>query len=155
MQLNSSYKNILDCTTQVYKQEGLKAFYISYPVTLLMSMPFQVLQFTTYEYMRTKLNPSGEYSPLSHSIAGATAGAVASSITNPLDVAKTLLQTRGFNTDSAIRHISGLKEAFKLIYQREGPMGFSRGLKARVLCHVPSTAVAWTTYEFLKVAFNK
>jgi solute carrier family 25 (mitochondrial iron transporter), member 28/37 len=154
MQLNNSYRNIAECTREVYKAEGLKAFYISYPVTLLMSMPFQVIQFTTYEYSLKKLNPSGEYNPLAHCMAGATAGAVASSLTNPLDVAKTLLQTRGLQTDNAVRHISGLKNTFLLIYQREGFLGFSLGLKARVLCHVPSTAVSWTTYEFLKMVFS-
>jgi solute carrier family 25 (mitochondrial iron transporter), member 28/37 len=145
LQINSRYKSMFHCASSVYQAEGLRAFYISFPVTLMMSMPFQILQFTTYEHVRKKLNPSGEYNPLSHIVAGGLAGAIASSTTNPLDVAKTLLQTRGQASDSALRHASGLVQTFKLIYEREGPMGFTRGMRARVASHIPATAVAWTT----------
>jgi hypothetical protein len=145
MQISKTYISMFHCASNVYRNEGIRAFYISFPVTLMMSMPFQILQFTTYEHMRKKMNPSGEYNPLSHIVAGGVAGAIASSLTNPLDVAKTLLQTRGQASDSAIRHASGLFQSVKIIYNREGLVGFTRGMRARVLSHIPSTAVAWTT----------
>jgi hypothetical protein len=151
MQINSTFKGMTDCASSVYRAEGLRAFYISFPVTLMMSMPFQVIQFTTYEHMRKKLNPSGEYNPLTHIASGGIAGGMAALITNPLDVSKTLLQTRGQASDSALRHASGLAQTIKIIYEREGLLGFTRGMRARVASHIPSTAVAWTTVIMINV----
>lgn len=151
MQVHGSiYKNVMECATKVYKQEGMRAFYISYPTTLTMTIPFQSVQFATYEYLRKVLNPSGVYDPLTHITAGGIAGAVAAAVTTPLDVAKTLLQTRGESTDVRIRNCSGLLEAFKLIYQRQGLAGFAKGLQPRVLSHMPSTAICWGVYEYGK-----
>lgn len=144
MQIKSQYKNIFTCAATIYRTEGLRAFYISYPVTLIMSVPFQMIQFTTYEYARKLLNPSGSYNPLSHCIAGGIAGAAASFTTHPLDIAKTALQTRGISSDSALRHVTGLQQTIQLIYQKHGMIGFTHGLQARMLSHIPSTAVAWT-----------
>jgi solute carrier family 25 iron transporter 28/37 len=126
MQLSGGSTSLFATARNIYKNEGPRSFYLSYPVTLIMSIPFQAIQFTTYEFGRKKLNPSGEYNPLSHCAAGGLAGAAASLATNPLDVAKTMLQTRGLATDNAIRHVSGLRTAFSAIYSRYGVAGFSR-----------------------------
>ncbi|KAJ3262093.1 Fe(2+) transporter [Boothiomyces macroporosus] len=144
MQINTQYRGIYDCASSVYRAEGINAFYISFPTTLMMNVPFQMIQFTTYEYMRKKLNPTDSYNPVSHCMSGACAGAAAAFFTNPLDVAKTALQTRGLAT-GRFRNVTGLLDSFKLIYQRDGMAGFARGTQARMLSHIPSTAVAWTT----------
>lgn len=151
MQVHGSvYTNVMDCFLKVNKAEGFRAFYISYPTTLTMTIPFQSIQFATYEYLRKVLNPSGAYDPMTHITAGGIAGAVAAAATTPLDVAKTLLQTRGEATDVRIRNCNGLVDAFKLIYQRQGLAGFGKGLGPRVLSHMPSTAICWGVYEYGK-----
>ncbi|CAI2180292.1 5518_t:CDS:2 [Funneliformis geosporum] len=146
----STYRNVLDCARTVYAREGLIAFYISYPTTLTMTIPFQVVQFSSYEYFRKVLNPSGQYDPKTHVIAGGLAGAIAAAATTPLDVAKTLLQTRGNSDDLRIRNCNGLLESFRLIFERDGLNGFLRGLRPRVLSHMPSTAICWSMYEYFK-----
>jgi solute carrier family 25 (mitochondrial iron transporter), member 28/37 len=145
LQLSSSYNGMYDCARKVYKTEGLKAFYLSYPTTIVQSIPFQMIQFTTYEYACKLINPAGTFSPLTHVIAGGVAGGVASLVTNPLDVAKTLLQTRGASKDVTLRSVGGLAEAMTVIYKRHGAKGYMRGVQARMIANVPSTAVAWTT----------
>ncbi|KAI8915868.1 mitochondrial carrier domain-containing protein [Gorgonomyces haynaldii] len=148
-----SYSGIMDCAVKIAKSEGFGSFYVSLPTTMMMSIPFQSVQFTTYEYCRKRLNPKNEYNPMTHIVSGGLAGGLASLLTNPLDVAKTLLQTRGISQDAVLRNVSGLGQACKIIYKRHGIFGFMRGVQARLLSNMPSTAVAWTTYEFLKVAF--
>ncbi|ORX62334.1 mitochondrial carrier [Hesseltinella vesiculosa] len=151
MQLKDSvYRSVRECARQVYVREGFKAFYISLPTTLSMSIPFQSIQFTTYEGCLSMMNPSGNYDPKSHVVAGAVAGAVASSVTTPLDVIKTLLQTRGSSSDDRIRQCNGFWQAAKLVHQRFGYRGFFRGYKPRVLTHMPSTAISWSVYEYFK-----
>lgn len=151
MQLrDSTYRSARECARMVYAKEGITAFYISLPTTLAMSVPFQSIQFATYEYFRKVLNPRGEYDPKTHAIAGALAGAVASSVTTPLDVAKTLLQTRGQSHDPRVRNATGLWDAMAIIKQRYGLRGFFRGYKPRVLTHMPSAAISWSVYEYFK-----
>ncbi|KAK7686406.1 hypothetical protein QCA50_010630 [Cerrena zonata] len=103
----SEFRSALTCARTVYRTEGLSAFYISYPTTLMMSVPFTAVQFTVYEQLKTLLNPSGVYSPVTHMLSGGLAGAVAGAVTTPLDVAKTILQTRGASSDKEIRHAKG------------------------------------------------
>lgn len=85
---NSSYRSVMDCARHVHATEGLRAFYISYPTTLLMNIPLQAVQFSVYEILKSFLNPTGEYSPSTHIAAGGVAGGVAAALTTPLDVAK-------------------------------------------------------------------
>ncbi|KAI8141139.1 mitochondrial RNA-splicing protein MRS3 [Fennellomyces sp. T-0311] len=149
MQL-ASYRSVRDCARKIYAAEGWAAFFISFPTTLSMSVPFQSIQFATYDYTSGLFNPGNHYDPKSHMMAGAIAGVVASSITTPLDVIKTLLQTRGSSTDDRIRHCSGFWEAAKIIGERHGTAGFFRGFRPRVLTHMPSTAISWSVYEYFK-----
>lgn len=156
MQLRDSvYKSIRECARSVYTKEGLAAFYISLPTTLVMSVPFQSIQFATYEFFRKVLNADGpQYDPKTHVMAGGLAGAVASSLTTPMDVVKTLLQTRGSSKDPQIRNATGFREATRIIMDRYGVRGFFRGFKPRVLTHMPSAAISWSVYEYIKWVIN-
>ncbi|OBZ73770.1 putative mitochondrial carrier C8C9.12c [Grifola frondosa] len=144
----SEFRSAITCARTVYRTEGVGAFYISYPTTLTMTVPFTAVQFTVYEQLKTLLNPAGAYSPVTHMISGGLSGAVAGAVTTPLDVAKTILQTRGTSQDAEIRHCRGLVDAFRIIWQRDGIRGFARGLTPRVLTFMPSNALCWLSYEF-------
>ncbi|GBE86571.1 mitochondrial carrier [Sparassis latifolia] len=156
MQIHKSeFRSPIVCARTVYRTEGLGAFYISYPTTLTMTVPFTAVQFTAYEQLKTLLNPSGSYSPATHMIAGGLAGAIGGAVTTPLDVAKTILQTRGTSHDPEIRQCRGLADAFRIIWKRDGLKGFSRGLSPRVLTFMPSNALCWLSYEFFKAAIRE
>ena len=156
MQIHKSqFRSFLTCARTVYATEGLSAFYISYPTTLAISIPFNAIQYTVYSRLNTTLNPSCRYSPSTHIIAGALAGGVAAALTTPLDVAKTLLQTRGTAGagDLDIRNARGMGDAFKVIWARDGLKGFGRGLTPRVLTIMPSSALCWMSYEFFSKTY--
>ena len=112
-----------------------------------MTVPFTAVQFTVYEWAKDTLNPSNSYSPATHMVSGGLAGALAAAFTNPLDVCKTLLQTRGSSDDAIIRKASGMRDAASIIMSREGAKGFFRGLTPRVMVHTPSNAICWLSYE--------
>lgn len=120
-----------------------------------MNIPFQVLHFIGYEFSQDILNPSRHYNPSSHMISGAMAGGIAAAATTPLDVAKTLLNTyeqrKGIGSE---RRIQGMATAFLRIYQIIGLRGYFKGLSARVVYQMPSTAVCWSVYEFFKYALG-
>ena len=144
MQVHGSiHPTILQCARHVYRNEGLKAFYVSYPTTLCMTVPFTALQFMAYDSISKVMNPVGRYDPLTHCVAGGLAGGFAAGLTTPLDVIKTLLQTRGTSREASIRSAKGLFVAASIIKQRYGYLGFFRGLRPRIITTMPSTAVCW------------
>ncbi|KAI9820867.1 MAG: asparaginyl-tRNA synthetase [Thelocarpon impressellum] len=149
----STHNSIVRCAASVYRNEGLTAFYVSYPTTLSMTIPFTAIQFTAYESISKIMNPDKHYDPITHCAAGGLAGALAAGLTTPLDVAKTLLQTRGTARDAEIRNAKGLWEAAAIIHRRDGLRGFFRGLKPRIITTMPSTAICWTAYEMAKAYF--
>ncbi|KAM6331406.1 mitoferrin-1 isoform 3-T8 [Alca torda] len=155
---NSPYKSVLACIRTVQKTEGFGAFYRSYTTQLTMNVPFQAIHFITYEFMQEQINPHREYNPRSHIVSGAVAGAVAAAATTPLDVCKTLLNTQENMALSSMNisgHLSGMVNAFKTVYQLGGISGYFRGVQARVIYQMPSTAIAWSVYEFFKYFLTK
>jgi solute carrier family 25 iron transporter 28/37 len=72
-------------------------------------------------------------------------GAAAAAATTPLDVVKTVLQTRGAGSDSSVRNAQGVKDVCDIILKRYGWRGFLMGISPRVFSHMPSTAICWTT----------
>lgn len=114
-----------------------------------MNVPFQSIHFMTYELMQEKTNKERRYNPTAHMISGGVAGGVASAATNPLDVCKTLLNTQEIAVVRRSR-IEGMIQATKTIYRCCGWKGYCQGLSARIAYSIPSTALAWSVYEFFK-----
>lgn len=131
-------------STHIYQTEGLKAFFISYPTTLILSIPFAALNFGIYEFASDKLNPDQHYNPMAHCIAGGISGAFAAAITTPLDCIKTVLQTK------SIPNANSMLTAARGLYLQGGVSSFTRGIKPRVVFNVPATAISWTAYEMAK-----
>ncbi|MEE6486281.1 hypothetical protein FKM82_014567 [Ascaphus truei] len=154
---NSPYRRVTDCMRAVWQKEGAGAFYRSYTTQLTMNIPFQAIHFMTYEFLQEHLNPHRQYNPTSHMLSGACAGAVAAAATTPMDVCKTLLNTQeSLALNSFISgHITGMANAFRTVYQVGGLAAYFRGVQARVIYQVPSTAIAWSVYEFFKYIITK
>ncbi|OBT52355.1 hypothetical protein VE04_07095 [Pseudogymnoascus sp. 24MN13] len=110
MQIHGSkklFRTMPDCARYVFRTEGLRAFYVSYPTTLSMTVPFTALQFLAYESISTSMNPTKAYDPVTHCAAAPAAGCCAAALTTPMDVVKTMLQTKGSTTDATLRNVNG------------------------------------------------
>lgn len=161
MQLSATtrYDSVLSCARAVYRTHGVSAFFAGYRATLVMNIPFTAVYFSAYESAKSMLlqrtrhadGDRPQFSAASHCIAGGIAGGAAAAATNPLDVVKTRLQTQG---EVGARRYRGLMHALNDMRVEEGARGFMRGIKARMLFHVPAAAVCWTTYEFCKHLMN-
>lgn len=46
--------------------------------------------------------------------------------------------------------IRGLFGAAQAVLEKQGPLGLFRGMKARVVGILPSTAISWSIYEYFK-----
>lgn len=155
---NSPYGGLWDCVRTVTRNEGIGAFYRSYSTQLTMNIPFQAVHFITYELMQEQLNPHRLYHPGTHIVSGAVAGAVSAAVTTPLDVCKTLLNTQenvALSSMNISGHLSGMANAFRTVYRLGGMPAFFKGAQARVIYQMPSTAIAWSVYEFFKYFLTK
>ncbi|KAH3708133.1 mitoferrin-2-like [Dreissena polymorpha] len=152
----SPYRSCTECGAHIFKTEGAKAFYRSFPTQLTMNVPFQAVHFMTYELTQDVMNPTRKYDPLTHGVSGAIAGACAAAITMPLDVCKTLLNTQEHcSRTNTVSYINGMGAAFRTVYEYQGIRGYFRGLTARVCYQMPGTAISWSIYEFFKFVLNK
>ncbi|XP_010764676.1 mitoferrin-1-like, partial [Notothenia coriiceps] len=155
---NSPYRGLWDCVQTVTRKEGLGAFYRSYSTQLTMNIPFQAVHFMIYELMQEQLNPHRHYHPGSHIVSGAAAGAISAAITTPLDVCKTLLNTQENVVLSSVNvsgQLSGMANTFRTVYRLGGLPAFFKGAQARIIYQMPSTAIAWSVYEFFKYFLTK
>ena len=103
-----------------------------------------MIQFASYDSLKKLINPNPVgYDPGTHVVAGGLAGAMAAGVTTPLDVARTLLQTRGESRDKEIKSVKSLANAFRIIKRQHGWAGFYRGFRPRIVQAMPSTAICW------------
>jgi len=143
---DSPYRNFADCVRKTYSIEGIGAFFRSYKATLLMNIPFTAVHFASYESSKIALRQLAsvhlsDEGPLVQGVAGATSGGFAAAFTTPLDVAKTRLQTTHLYSSTNIW------QTLARIWTEEGPSALLRGLRPRVLFHVPASIICWVTYE--------
>ena len=99
-----NYKSTYDAARTIVRQEGPSALYYGYKATIFRDLPFSALQFAFYEQERTWAKQWAG----SHDIGigleiatAASAGGLAGTITCPLDVVKTRIQTQINPTDSS------------------------------------------------------
>jgi solute carrier family 25 iron transporter 28/37 len=82
----------IQCVKSIIKEEGIRALYRSYPVTVLMNIPFATTVVCVNENLKTWSQPWNRSHPyLWYFFCAGTAGALAAIVTNPLDVIKTRL----------------------------------------------------------------
>lgn len=79
-----------------------------------------------------EIDEKASVSDASRALAGATAGAVASCVCSPFDVAKTRIQMRGVFAASSVAaaRFTTLSKTLRLIVAEEGTLGLYRGLSA-------------------------
>ena len=113
-------------------------FHFFFFAALTMNIPYQIAMVVTYGAAQRHLNPNKEYNKYVHFMAGGIAGAVASIITMPWDVCKTLLNTqeKGALEKMNKNEVRGIVNATRVVYRLAGITGFYKGLTARILYQV-------------------
>jgi len=144
--------NVLSAFTTLYMQGGMRALYRGLPATVMLDVPFALLQFPVYEAVRSSFarrraerEARGLAPVTSEGVEGALAGAVAGSfaglLTTPLDVVRTrhVLETSSVCTS--------FLETAEAVYKNEGAAGFFRGALPRTLYTTLGGAIYLGTYS--------
>ncbi|KAG8240141.1 hypothetical protein J437_LFUL017731 [Ladona fulva] len=83
-------------------------------------------------------------------LCGGLAGAVAQSVSYPLDVTRRRMQLALMPTTEAKRFGSGMFHTLMLIYEENGVVkGLYRGMSINYLRAIPMAAVSFSTYELM------
>ena len=137
-------------------EERLRGVLTGYTITLLRDVPFAAIYFFSYELSKEAQSHwrsvHGTDRPLgvrNHLLSGAFAGAIAATLTIPMDVVKTRLQTQA-TLPAADRRLRGVADAFATILREEGPRGLAKGLTTRLLYLTPAASLTFAFYEFYK-----
>ena len=179
------YRGSYDALRKIMKNEGLKGIYKGYGATLLSFGPFSAIYFGLYESMKKRARegllsshqqPSDDSTSILHVVrnsqdeqelelpfhwvvaCSASAGAAASWLTSPLDMAKLRLQVQrgkaatGEGTQVMYR---GMIDVLQFAFRDGGVKGLFTGALARVLHFTPATCITMTAYETCKSFYAK
>lgn len=155
------YKGSWDALKNILQTEGINGIYKGYGATLASFGPFSALYFVFYEQLKqntiSRLSHASDEAPekvelpFHHLIlCSASAGALASWLTSPLDMAKLRLQIqRGANVSHNNQNLAykGMIDCIRKSYIDGGIAGTFRGAGARVLHFTPAMAITMTFYE--------
>lgn len=85
----------VQCVKNIVNEEGIRALYRSYPVTVSMNIPFATTVVCANENLKTYIQPWNTTNPhFWYFVCAGISGGLAGLVTNPLDVVKTRLQTQ-------------------------------------------------------------
>jgi len=140
---------------KIIRELGFGGIYKGASACFLRDIPFSLIYFPTYSYLKTKLlnfsscvSKDGTLNDLGWLMAGMAAGAPAAFLTTPADVIKTRLQVRA-KTDGSPNY-KGLFDCGKSIFREEGASAFFKGGPLRVMRSSPQFGITLLTYEKLQ-----
>uniref|UniRef100_A0A3P8WJ82 Calcium-binding mitochondrial carrier protein SCaMC-2-A-like n=1 Tax=Cynoglossus semilaevis TaxID=244447 RepID=A0A3P8WJ82_CYNSE len=146
------YSGISDCAKQIFRQEGLGAFYKGCVPNMLGIIPYAGIDLAVYEtlknrylqHYRANTTDPGVLVFLACGTISSTCGQLAS---YPLALIRTRMQAQAAIEGSQQMTMSSL---FRQILQTEGPTGLYRGLAPNFLKVIPAVSISYVVYEQLK-----
>jgi solute carrier family 25 thiamine pyrophosphate transporter 19 len=147
------YKGTLPTLKHILREEGVTGLWKGNIPAELMYVSYSAIQFTAYRSITLTLQTTvGENklpSAAESFIAGASAGAISTTATYPLD----LLRTR-FAAQGTEKIYNSLLSSVRDIARYEGPRGFFQGLGAGVGQIIPYMGTFFATYETLRLPMS-
>lgn len=149
----------LELVVDVYRKEGLAAFWRGQTGTLLREAGGSAAWFGSYEYVNArfrKMNNRDTNTIFENMLAGACAGVMFNLSLFPADTIKSRMQTEALiNGGSDTKQPQqGFLEIGKKIYKISGIKGLYRGCGITIARAAPSSAIIFVTYEKLKGAVH-
>ncbi|SMN18652.1 similar to Saccharomyces cerevisiae YNL083W SAL1 ADP/ATP transporter [Maudiozyma saulgeensis] len=144
---------IVKAITSLYRQGGIKAFYVGNGLNTFKVFPESSIKFGTFEMMKklmTKIEGCKDKSELSKPstfIAGGLAGMAAQFSVYPIDTLKFRIQCAPL---ANLQDKNILINTAKQMYRDGGPLIFYRGLTAGLLGMFPYAALDLGTFSILK-----
>ncbi|RZF37577.1 hypothetical protein LSTR_LSTR013998 [Laodelphax striatellus] len=164
------YSGILHTAGCIVREEGgIRALYRGLVPTLFGMVPYAGFSFYCFEmlkYFCMKYIPDITCSTCERNtgglvlcvpaklLCGGLAGAVAQSVSYPMDVTRRRMQLAMMNPDTR-KFGMGMVQTLMLIYRENGILkGLYRGMSINYIRAIPMVAVSFSTYELMKQTLN-
>jgi solute carrier family 25 aspartate/glutamate transporter 12/13 len=132
------------------RQVGFRGLYKGVGACAIRDMPFNLIFFSSYDYMKRNLADKQTHTVSPHNLllAGAASAVLGSTLSTPADVIKTRLQNGEYNYKS-------YSECVRHIYSDGGYSAFFRGLFPRLLIIAPMFGIQFMIFENLQKLLYK
>lgn len=144
-----NYKHAIDGLVRVYREEGVKRLFSGASTATSRAVFMTIGQLSFYDQVKMLLLRSGVFSDnmVTHFLSSLTAGAIATSLTQPLDV----LKTRSMNArPGEFKNLWGI-----VVYTAKlGPLGFFKGYVPAFVRLAPQTILTFLFLEQLRFNFG-
>lgn len=151
---------VKSCLADLVRNHGVLGLWRGYTATLLRDVPFSALYWPLYEQTKAVLGSPARQTSKDYFMvcfaSGALAGSVASTVTLPFDVIKTIRQI-----DIGEKEIMNVRQGqtgtnlliAKELVREQGVRGLFVGLTPRLLKVAPACAIMISSYEMCKGMF--
>jgi len=140
------YRHGTEAVAGIVRTEGYGGLWRGYLSTLAREIPFSLVQFPLYEFLKTSYSDvkGAPPKPWEAALVGSVAGAIAAGITTPLDLAKTRIM---LSNDPNMGTVTMLRQ----IYREEGFMRLFSGISPRVTWISIGGFIFFGSFEATKV----
>jgi solute carrier family 25 protein 43 len=133
---------------EIFKNEGLKAFWKGNGIACVRLFPYSAIQFAAFNRLRVLFSDeNGKLSAMNALLAGSLGGVMATIAVYPTDMVKTRLTVQ--HADPSQAKYKGITHAFRLIAKEEGFTAFYKGLSPSVMGVIPFAGCTFMSYEVL------
>ncbi|XP_071729518.1 adenine nucleotide transporter BT1, chloroplastic/mitochondrial-like [Rutidosis leptorrhynchoides] len=143
------YKNLVDAFVKIIKEEGPAELYRGLTPSLIGVVPYAATNYFAYDTLRKaykKILKKEDIGNIATLLIGSAAGAISSSATFPLEVARKHMQAGAING----RVYDNMLHALLSILEMEGVQGLYRGLGPSCIKIVPAAGISFMCYEACK-----
>ncbi|XP_050271892.1 adenine nucleotide transporter BT1, chloroplastic/mitochondrial-like [Quercus robur] len=150
------YKNMLDALIKIVQEEGPAELYRGLTPSVIGVIPYAATNYYAYDTLRKaykKAFKKEEIGSIMTLLIGSAAGAISSTATFPLEVARKHMQAAGAING---RQYQSMLHALVSIFENEGLPGLYRGLGPSCVKLVPAAGISFMCYEACKrILFEK
>lgn len=147
--VNEDYKNLFDAVTKIVQAEGPGGLYKGLTPSVMGVVPYAASNYFAYDTLRNaykKAFKKEEIGNVMTLLIGSAAGAISSTATYPLEVARKQMQAGAING----RQCHNMIQALTSIVEKEGMAGLYRGLGPSCMKLVPAAGISFMCYEACK-----
>ncbi|XP_042499325.1 adenine nucleotide transporter BT1, chloroplastic/mitochondrial-like [Macadamia integrifolia] len=144
------YKNLLDAFLKILREEGPAELYRGLTPSLIGVVPYAASNYFAYDTLRKtyrKVFKQEEIGNIETLLIGSAAGAIASSATFPLEVARKQMQVGALSGRQIYKNVF---HALSSILKQEGIGGLYKGLGPSCMKLVPAAGISFMCYEACK-----
>ena len=145
-----AYNGIIDAFVKIIRQEGPAELYRGLAPSLIGVIPYSATNYFAYDTLRKtyrKVFKQEKIGNIETLLIGSAAGAISSSATFPLEVARKHMQVGALSGRQVYRDVF---HALASILEQEGIQGLYRGLGPSCMKLVPAAGISFMCYEACK-----